>query len=58
MTPDGLRYFKACIEFLVDRYSQPGHPHGRAVNFIVGNEVNSHWEWANLGEATMEEFAG
>jgi hypothetical protein len=23
----------------------------------VGNEVNSHWEWANLGEATMEEFA-
>jgi len=57
VTPDGLRYFKACIEFLVDRYSQPGQPHGRAVNFIVGNEVNTHWEWANLGEATMEEFA-
>ena len=56
-TPDGLRYFKACVEFLVDRYSQPKHPHGRAVNFIVGNEVNSHWEWANLGDATMEEFA-
>ena len=56
-TPDGLRYFKACVEFLVDRYSQPGYPHGRAVNFIVGNEVNSHWEWANLGDATMEEFA-
>ncbi len=56
-TADGLRYFKACMEFLADRYSQPGHPHGRAVNFIVGNEVNSHWEWANLGDATMEEFA-
>ena len=56
-TPDGLRYFKACAEFLVDRYSQPKSPHGRAVNFIVGNEVNTHWEWANLGEATMEEFA-
>ena len=57
MTPDGLRWFKACIEFLAERYSQPGHPHGRAVNFIVGNEVNAHWEWCNLGEATMEQFA-
>jgi hypothetical protein len=56
-TPDGLRYFKACIEFLVDRYSRPGHPYGRAVNFIVSNEVNSHWEWTNLGDATMEQFA-
>ena len=57
VTPEGLRYFKACIEFLTDRYSQPKHPHGRAVNFIVSNEVNSHWEWTNLGEATMEQFA-
>jgi hypothetical protein len=57
VTPDGLRYFKASIEFLADRYSQPKHPHGRIVNFIVGNEVNSHWEWANLGDASMEKFA-
>ncbi|MDB6021496.1 MAG: hypothetical protein JWQ04_1353, partial [Pedosphaera sp.] len=56
-TPDGLRYFKSAIEFLADRYSQPKHPHGRAVNFIIGNEVNAHWEWANLGDATMEKFA-
>lgn len=54
---DGLRWFKACIEFLTDRYSMPGHPHGCAVNFIVGNEVNTHWEWSNLGEAPMEKFA-
>jgi hypothetical protein len=57
VTPDGLRWFKACVEFLTDRYSQPAYPHGRAVNFIVGNEVNSHWEWCNLGPASMEEFA-
>ncbi len=56
-TADGLRYFKACIEFLTDRYSLPGHPYGRAVNFIVGNEVNAHWYWSNLGDATMEKFA-
>ncbi len=57
-TPDGLRYFKACLEFLADRYSQPLHPHGRVVNFIVGNEVNAHWYWCNLGEASLEKFAG
>lgn len=56
-TPDGLRWFKACIEFLAARYSEPGRLHGRAVNFIVGNEVNAHWEWCNMGEATMEQFA-
>ena len=56
-TADGLRYFKAGIEFLADRYSQPGHPYGRAVNFIVGNEVNAHWYWSNLGDASMEKFA-
>ncbi|MDB6122107.1 MAG: hypothetical protein JWQ71_1100 [Pedosphaera sp.] len=56
-TADGLRYFKACIEFLTDRYSRPDHSHGRAVNFIVGNEVNSHWYWYNLGRTSMDKFA-
>jgi hypothetical protein len=57
LTPDGLRYFKACMEFLADRYSKPPYAHGCAVNFIVGNEVNSHWQWCNLGEADMKTFA-
>jgi Family of unknown function (DUF5722) len=56
-TPDGLRYFKACIEFLADRYSQPDSVHGRAVNFIVGNEINSHWFWYNRGRVSMEMLA-
>jgi Family of unknown function (DUF5722) len=56
-TADGLRYFKAIVEFLTDRYSLPHHPYGRAVNFIVGNEVNAHWYWSNLGDASMEDFA-
>jgi len=55
-TRDGLRYFKASMEFLAERYSRPDRQCGRAVNFIVGNEVNSHWEWNNMGEATLEEF--
>jgi hypothetical protein len=55
-TRDGVRWFKAWIEFLADRYSHPDQEFGRAVNFIVGNEVNSHWEWYNLGRIPMKEF--
>ena len=56
-TPEGVRHFRACLEFLADRYSRPGAPHGRAVGFILGNEVNSHWFWSNRGKVRMEEFA-
>jgi hypothetical protein len=56
-TPEGLAWYKACVEFLTDRYSAPPFVHGRIVNYIVGNEVNSHWYWANMGHVTMEQFA-
>jgi len=48
---------RACFEFIAKRYSQPGYAHGRVANYIVGNEVNSHWFWANMGRVSMEEFA-
>ena len=57
VTDEGVRQFTACLEFLANRYSQSGFPHGRAVNFIIGNEVNSHWFWANMGRVGMEAFA-
>lgn len=56
-TPEGLAWFKACMEFIAHRYSQPDARYGRAVDFVVGNEVNSHWFWANMGRVSMEEFA-
>ncbi len=56
-TEEGLAWYKACIEFIAHRYSQPDEQFGRVVNFIVGNEVNSHWHWANMGRVTMEDFA-
>ncbi len=31
-------------------------PNGRVVGYIIGNEVNSHWWWYNIGEVTIEEF--
>jgi hypothetical protein len=56
-TPEGLAWFKAWVEFLADRYTAPKSPHGRVVNFIIGNEVNSHWQWANMGHVSMPQFA-
>jgi hypothetical protein len=53
---DGVRYFSACIEFLAERYSRTDRRSGRAVNFIVGNEINSHWFWYNMGRVSMEEL--
>lgn len=57
VTEDGARHFRACVEFLADRYSREPRYGGRVANFILGNEVNSHWFWANMGRVSMETFA-
>ncbi|MGZ8900578.1 MAG: DUF5722 domain-containing protein, partial [Limisphaerales bacterium] len=49
--------YSACVEALAKRYSPANSTHGRVWNYIVGNEVNSHWFWANVGRVSMEEFA-
>jgi hypothetical protein len=57
VTPEGRRWFSACMEFLAERWSRPDQLFGRASGYIIGNEVNSHWWWSNMGRVTMEEFA-
>jgi len=57
VTPDGLRHYKAAIEFLADHYSGTNTAHSRVWGYIVGNEVNAHWEWYNAGQATRAEIA-
>ena len=57
VTPEGRRWLSACMEFLAERWSQPDQKFGRVVGYIIGNEVNSHWWWCNMGRVTMEEFA-
>ncbi|MGQ9648729.1 MAG: DUF5722 domain-containing protein [Phycisphaerae bacterium] len=56
VTAEGLKHYRAAVEFLIDRYSQPDGRFGRALGYIIGNEVNSHWHWCNMGEVSMEEF--
>jgi hypothetical protein len=55
---DGRAHFRAAIEFLAHRYSGAEPDHGRVWAYIVGNEVNSHWWWYNLGRASLETVAG
>jgi hypothetical protein len=57
VTPEGKRWLHASLEFLARRYSTPEQTFGHVTGYIIGNEVNSHWWWANRGEVTMEEFA-
>ena len=47
-----------CLELLAERYSRPDKIHGRVWNYIVGNEVNSHWFWYNQGRTSMTNLAG
>ena len=56
-TEEGRRWFVAAMEFCAERWSRPDRKYGRVSGYIMGNEVNSHWWWANMGRVTMEEFA-
>ena len=56
-TAEGVRYLRACFEFLAERYSNPTDFRGLVGNYILGNEVNSHWFWSNMGRVSMETFA-
>jgi hypothetical protein len=57
-TVEGLKYYKAFVEFVAERYTRPDEEYGKAVGFIIGNEVNTHWVWSNAGEKTVKEYAG
>jgi hypothetical protein len=57
VTEDGRQWFAATMEFCAARWSRPDQKYGQVVGYIMGNEVNSHWWWANMGKVTMQEFA-
>ncbi|MEA3211358.1 MAG: hypothetical protein QOE70_4415 [Chthoniobacter sp.] len=56
-TAEGIAWLRGTAEFLAARYSRPDAAHGRVWGWIVGNEVQSHWYWYNLGRANVEEVA-
>jgi hypothetical protein len=56
-TAEGKEWFTATLSFLAERWSRPDRKYGRAVGYIIGNEVNSHWWWSNRGKTTFDTFA-
>lgn len=53
-TADGRAWLTAVSAMLAARYSGDA-PHGRIWNWIVGNEVNSHWWWYHMGRADLAD---
>jgi hypothetical protein len=51
----GLRYYRAAFEYLAHRYSDPSGEHGWVSGYVVGNELQSHWAWHNMGRVSPEE---
>ncbi|MDX6235551.1 MAG: hypothetical protein QOG10_366 [Kribbellaceae bacterium] len=56
VTDEGMRYTTAAMEFIASRWSRTDEKFGRAVGFIVGNEVDAQWIWSNSGEKTIDQF--
>ncbi len=54
-TDEGRAYLQAVSELLAERWSGASPEHGRVWGWIVGNEVNSHWMWYNLGRVELAE---
>ncbi len=53
----GMKYYKAITAFLAERYTREDEKYGRAVNYIVGNEVDAGETWYNMGnDKTVREF--
>lgn len=54
---EALMYYRACLEFLAERYMRQDRRYGRACGWIIGNEVNAPWIYSNCGETGISEFA-
>jgi hypothetical protein len=45
------------MEFMAQRWSRSDRKFGAVHGYIMGNEVNSHWFWSNMGLTSLENFA-
>ncbi len=52
----GTDYWKAAMEFLVERYTREDEQYGRAVDYIIGNEVDAQFQWNDMGEKEQAEY--
>ncbi len=50
-------FFPAVTGMLAERWSGAHPEHGRVWGWIIGNEVNSHFLWSNMGLVSLETAA-
>lgn len=55
-TAEGVAHYTAAMEFVTQRYTRDDQRYGRAVGFIVGNEIDAQWTWQNMGDKPLAEF--
>ncbi len=55
-TPEGIDYFAAVCDFLAKRYTRDDAKYGQMSALIVGNEVQQHGAWYNIGEMPVDKF--
>ncbi len=55
-TPQGQGFYKAFVEFLVQRYAREDAKYGRMCGMIISNEINSQYIWGNAGEMEVSEY--
>ncbi len=55
-TEDGLRFYAAFTEFLIERYSRADGKYGRAVGAVIGNEVDMAGIWGNAGDMPLSGY--
>ena len=51
----GYRHYRAVVEFLADRYTSGRKEQGTISGIIVGNELQAHWWWYNIGDANPDK---
>jgi len=52
----GLRHYIAFMQYMAHRYSQQTAPHGHITGYIIGNEIDTHWMWHNLGRISLDKL--
>jgi hypothetical protein len=60
-TAEGRAWLKAVSQLIAERWSGANPSSGRVWGWIIGNEVNSHFMWSNMGKqqlaAAVENYA-
>ena len=54
-TPEGRAWLKAVTREIASRWSGARPECGRVWGWIVGNEVNSHYLWSNIGKKNLND---